>query len=365
MTGFTPRTVTDEAWRNLRASPVRATTSAVLAFLLGVGVLAWSGAETHDIERTWHAQRVAGAFVWEVRASWTDGLSATRCDGLRAVRGVVSAGGVMESSMSRPATAPGTRVPRHVVTPGLPVLIWPDEPGAVTASLSAGRGLAEELGWSAGSLVVLLPDPPVVPVTDTSPLHLDHAAVVSARLDGFDAAVVETAVPSGRVDTCLVEASPGADQHLGPVLHDWFDEDDGAVAVRFHRAGDLERDPDVELRRRTAQWGPLLGGGVLSGLGMVTWWARRSDLAVYRMLGLRRAQVLRMVLVEVTATVVLPAQLGATLVVAASGAVGVSGAVARVLLVDDVRLVLVLSAAPLACLLAATSLVAWDALRGR
>lgn len=365
MSGFSTRTVVDEARRNVLASPVRSTVTAVLALVVGAAAIAWTCVDVRHIERGWHAQRLAGAFVWEVRAQWTEGLSAERCDALRGVDGVLAAGGLLGSSARHAVTAPGERVAYYLVTPGLPSVVWPDDAGVTSASVVAGRDVGSELGWVPGVNVQLRHVDPAGASTSVGSHQVDGVAVAAARVDGFDRSLVVASAPTGRVDSCLVEAAPGADAALGHLLRGWFEPADAAVALRLHRSGALERDPVAELRARTSRWGPLLAGGVLSGSAAVTWWARRAEVAVYRMLGMRRGQVLRMVLVETSVMVLLPAQVGATAAVAACAAGGMSGALARALLLDDLRLLLVLSVAPLACLAAATSLVTWDALRGR
>lgn len=365
--GFQRRVVVDEALRNLRAAPVRLLLTAVLAMALGTAAAACSALDVAAVERAWRDQRAAGSSTWEIRAPWTDGLSASRCDALRTVAGVRTAGGMLGTATWLPQTAPDTRVPGRVVTPGFPALVWPEDPGVPGRAVVAGESIAGELGWAAGTLTSLTE---AVSTVDgaTSPgslLRIDAVGTGTTRFEGMDRALLVTSAPSGSVDTCYVEAVPGAAAGVAEVLADWFEPDEGAIPVPFWSPGPLDRDPEAELRTRPSRWVPLAAGLVLAGCTGVTWWARRTDVAVYRMLGMSRWQVLRMVSVEVVLSVLVPCQVGVAGLVVVLASSGVSGSVARAVLLDDARLLLVLAVAPLVALVAGTALTAWDALRGR
>jgi hypothetical protein len=295
-----------EPLRNLRATPVRTAATVGLAALVlgGLALVELDATERVLALRAELDER--GAHVFIVRAE--DGLPAARCEALRGLTGVRSAGGVRLSEPVAPLVAPRLRFQAAAVTTGI-LPVW--DPGyrqAEGTGFVIGRSVADELAVDSGARLTLADGRRDV-VADI--LDVDDRYPEAARW------IVEVVPPSGRVSECWVEFSPSASGIARDLLAAWFEGPGNQVEVRWLRPPDeFARDPARELatRPQAAAWLPL--GGVVGLLAALVSWLRRSEAALYAVLGVRKWGL------------VLMAQLEAVVVVSSGYLLGVAWAAA-------------------------------------
>ncbi|KQQ22730.1 hypothetical protein ASF48_06065 [Rathayibacter sp. Leaf299] len=285
--------VVQEAVRTVRAHPALGVLAVSAAILSGFLVPALTSVEVGALEAEAREQVLAGSTVLTVSAKDRVPLPAARCDALRAVAGVVAAGGVVASE-DLPSEG-GSSVTLVRATPGYADVVWPadalrpDEP----TSAVAGVLLGSRAGVSGRStLSGLLVD------GRSESIALDQVAGASPRIPFVDRAVVIAEPAAGSVAECLIEAESGAVAGVEAVALSWFPAEYETTTAPFAPAADSAGALDDRLATRLSAWGPPLGA-VLCVTGLSTsWLARRRDLALYRSLGLSSGRLLLSLTVE-------------------------------------------------------------------
>jgi len=311
---FSRRAIIAEAHANLKATPVRSLSIGALTLLLtlavGFGVLA----ETQSIAEEERNRIEIGGETLVATTDSRDGLSAQRCDSLEEISAVEASGGVVRSEYVAIDLLPSRRVDVLYATPGFVGAVWPH--GAATTgtpSVFVGEELADDLGLRVGDHVKILPDgtePVVLPVGGvlgaTNRLGLPgQLIVIETPAQGFVPQCVVSLSPGngGELDSVVLALlrTPGAETFLGPVV--------------AGRAGDVL--PEERLASRLTRFLPLAGGAACAVLITAFWFARRHDIALYRLLGMRSGGTLLMIAAEHLWVVIVPACVGALAVASA------------------------------------------------
>ncbi len=247
----------------------------------GLSALIWSELSfTADVKALEADFAAAGGYVAVVEGE--AGVDAQVCERLSEHPRVVASGGMRGGREIRTANAPGTRVSRLEVTPGL-VRIWdPDANEAPpTPGYLAGAAAAAELGLTTGGFVA--PDNgQLAAVTVIDPSRRNQFA---AR------AFLDLVAPIGRLDQCWVEFQPQAFE----AGLDWLPAvftDDRAQARRNVDRGQFATDPAQLLAARPQRWGWVAVGAIATAVITLMALFRRAETAVYRAFGLSMNGVL-------------------------------------------------------------------------
>lgn len=295
----------NEIAANIASRKLRTLLSLTIAALFGgvVAVAAVTTGTAADIER--EQREFLGEFVVAVVAQDGAPLDAVRCDAVAGLPGVKGAGGIMTRSPR--ISVDGSRVDTATVTPKFVTVAWPSKQTDSPLDVIAGRAVTQRmylydhvrLEWADAG--------------DVSSLRVDRAATERSRIPEMDGALALAAPPAGTVERCLVDIDPQWYQAVRAVLTTW---DMGAPSIQgpLWVASDTDVDPDSGLKRHrvTALWAAVVI--IVGGWRAFDVRLRRTDFGLYRVLGVRRRQVVAMVAVEHLLTTVVPLAVGFTVV---------------------------------------------------
>jgi hypothetical protein len=264
-----------EAARNLVAAPARTVLRSVLVLLVvGAGTAAFHARQL-DRRSTYLDFLVRGGTVHVVRAP--DGIAAAECDRLARQPSVLHAGAVSAVRTVAPRTDPGRLVASYQVSAGFLGVVAPGVVSSADAELHVGGHLADHLGAVPGSQVDVGQGPAIAAVLP--PL---------GRADRFAGAVLVPA-PDLVVAECWVEVHPAAGAQ-GAALVEGLLPVTGAARITPLVATNEFTDVDPDVEPAVGRW--WLAGGVALGLvELLVLRQRRRELALYRAVGARRADV--------------------------------------------------------------------------
>jgi hypothetical protein len=323
---------------------------------VAAGAAAVTGAvlDTRAIAAQYEAERQAGFFAFEARSGSTDGLDARRCWQFAAVEGVAGAGAVLGEREVTPLSAPNQVIRVVEATPGTADALWPDRIEGARGSVVAGPWVAERFGLEPGRAIA---------ITDGLDLQVDGVATNDSSVGGFDSAVLIATVPEVgvRSDSCLVRAEPGSRTGVKQALAGWFDPADKVVVFNGFERGAGAIDPAQRLKTRASSPLALSLGALVCLAITLSWWVRRREVSLYRMLGARRSDILAMVGVEVALIWVAPAAVGAGAAVVVLSPDSIQAAAA---LLDLIRLWAFIGLAPLVAFVSLWRVKPWDGVRG-
>ncbi|MDR0626005.1 MAG: hypothetical protein LBG11_01885 [Bifidobacteriaceae bacterium] len=355
---FPYRLAANEALANLRASPVRTAVSAAVGILLGALAVV---APTVDVGRitAYNDELVrAGSNLFAVHRNDGQSLDAARCDSLRALPGVVSAGGVAGARRVVSTVDAGVSFDLIEASPGYAATMWPTLQGRPDdGSARVGTRVASRLGISDSGWVPYL----AVGAADRVEVV---AASAEARLAELSNAIVVPVAPVGALTQCWVEAEPGAREQVEELLVGWFDEPVPTFVASFMAGEQLASSPADQLADRLSRWAPLAVVLVVTIFQVALWLARRAEVGLYGLMGLRGARLATMVSVDFLFATAAP--VGAGMVAAACVmAPRLTAVVLEATAWDCLRVWVMLPLAPLAVHATATIVKPFDAIRGR
>lgn len=291
-----------EALRGVRARFLKSSALAFLSFAVG-GVVIWFGfSQVHAAEHDWIASQVSGASSFVVRATSSDPMSSSRCDELRTVEGVESAGSILRVDQGQAMQTPSDDIEVVTSTPGFTELAFP---GGISGhpGVTVTKRLGEDLGLRPGSLLEMT----------SSGIRRTYAVTgvsrSSSMITSLENAVIIADAGSEFVSECDVTARPGARDAVQALLSDWFPQSGNSV-IDFLRPDSLRRNPTLELQNRVSIWSALLGAAVCVALSVSVVLFRKQELAIYRILGLQFGQLIIFAIVETAVLVWLPASVG-------------------------------------------------------
>lgn len=333
-----------EGLRAVRARRWRALSFGVAVGLVSGAAFAVSFADTTRIESQWTEQVYAGSNVLSITAAGAEGgssLDAHRCDAMRSIGGVRSAGAIMYTYEVFAEASPSERFAVIEVTPGYLQVAYPRDPRVARASAVAGASVVERLGVVSGGVFAYRPRDQQQSFT----VHVDVATSETARREPFDRAVMTAVGNPGSTYECMVEAQPGSIDAVASAAQMWFAPTEVKVVPELQN-NTLIADPTTELRTRFSQWVPIVLGGALVIVVLMTWWSRRADYANYRAFGLTAPQMILLLTTETALTFWLPIVVGSSLACLAL-APWISPVTARLLAGDYGTLLLTVSLTPM------------------
>ncbi|MCU1441314.1 MAG: hypothetical protein JWP85_2311 [Rhodoglobus sp.] len=356
MSGFARRVIVREAYANALAHRALA---GILVLIAAIAPLAAVTLDIVDVHGSVERERelaARGSTVFSVTAVDRQLLPATRCDALGTVTGVASAGGI--TAVERVHSALTDRRPLTFVsaTPGLAAVLWPGT--TAVDGVIVGASIGSQLGLVAGAVL------PIAQAVAIRSLPVGAVAQPSTRSADYDLLVLQSVPPRGGTYECLVESEPGARARVEAVLLGWFSGTATAVTPYFVPP-DTGRTPQQEASERTSAWFPLAAAGLVA-LGMLAWWViRRSEFALYGVMGLSRDGLVLMLVTEWAMLCLLPGSIGLANALGSSAALLDDAPVAQVAALDVVRYLASISVIPLLGTALLTRVTAFEALKGK
>lgn len=352
-----------ETVRNMVANRWLLAARLALAVAIGAGVATATVGEVAAIEQRFDDQVAAGRFVWVISSVGTPPiLDATRCSALGDLTGLPAAGAVVGQASVVVATQPQARYDLYSITPDYPRVLWPDAgQRPARGGLLVGAAAAESLGLVDGSSL-LVRDAPTMDAPQL--LTVDRVMPPSPRDPGADRRLFVIApVGLGETAECLVDADSANADDVPALLGAWFDPVAAPVAAPLRLADPVALLPESQLAQRASAWAWPVAATVLAILSFLAWYFRRSEFALYRVLGVSRAKLGLMLAAEHVIVAIVPVQTGVLLVTLLRSE-SVQGLAARLLLLDDARMVACLLIVPALALAFFRSRSTVDILKG-
>ncbi|WP_223622465.1 hypothetical protein [Microbacterium sp. EST19A] len=237
-------------------------------------------------------------------------ISTERCDLFRSVAGVTTAGAVLRTIELR--SAGGRPISAVLVTPGLPVLQWPELPDLTPGSIVAPS--------TENALTIGVPTAVIIDGTEHH-LTAGGAAISAGRISSLHSMVMIPSSIQNVASECYIEATPGAEAGIVAVAAAWFPATEGARTIPLVPGKPAGATSQELLSSSPQLWVILCAVGTIVFAVGSSVWSRRHDFAVYQQLGLSHRGSLVMSLVESTITVYIPGAAGilAAVVIAAFG----------------------------------------------
>lgn len=303
MSEFRTGTLIKEALKNLAAGRGQGAIAFVASLVLGAGVCFLTVTDVSAIQSQHDELAIRGAYVFSVTDINRERLSGPRCEQLRTIPGVTAAGGIVTTSTLSTDISPATTVQFSEGTPGLADVLWPSgflESEPAFGSNIVGADLAERFGLRAGTeFSVIDSSGEIVQVP------ISAVALHTERLPAFDFGMLSIVTPMNNVTACLVEVKSTAVAAVGNILVGWFENPD-ARSSNFFPVDAVGDTPEEKLLTRLSQYGPLVAFALAALVVVIVTGARRSDFALYAILGLRPSGLLIMLVVEYVLLVLLP-----------------------------------------------------------
>lgn len=290
-----------ESLRNAKAAPARFLTMTILVSCVLIAGILLDSLRLADIESSFASELRKGSTVVVVSASTDDAedaISGRRCESLRTVPGIVEAGAVRLDSPVRLVTSPNIPVQSASATAGA-ILIWSPsiriaerQIPATSGRVVVGSDLARELSLELNE-AILIHD-------ESTSLSVSGIIESTERVQRPGRWIIDEADPSGRFDECWIEFSPGQFSSGENSAVAWLTEssDVSLSTRRLIRDSDFARNYAAELRERPERLLWILSGGVTACLLWISTWSRRSEVALYRGLGMGLGRMTLFVMVE-------------------------------------------------------------------
>lgn len=304
---FRLSTILRESLHNLRGHLFLTLCVALTAAAAGAGAVASSAIEVAGILNYERTAIGRGSTVFSVSSVDNSPISGARCDALNSVSGVKTAGAVIDNR-SESFQLGGSR-PAYVTyaTPGVVALVWPgsndvlgSESGPVVgSSLAAEFGLVENSSLIIGSAVY-----------DS----ISVAVAPSPRDGNYDNRVVIpiAASPDLLIRTCLVDSMPGSRSEVESLLTGWFPSAPPVFVASVVPPGTFTASDEM-MEVRLSQYSGLGAGVLIAMIYGLTCTMRRSEYALYQVLGLPPGRRLIMLSTETIMAALLPFSFGSTL----------------------------------------------------
>lgn len=282
-----------EALRNL---DIRTLVPFAVALTIVLAVALAEGALTNQLLVQEQNRVDAGAYVLLVEGARAGDIDAARCEAAVEVHGVVAAGSVaarLHGSAESVAVQklPGAAFGTVWVTPGI-LRVWYPQADMRTFRGGAvvGHEAARELAVGTG-MAISIP-------TIAEPLRIAVVAPDHTRAPQFSRKLAMVRAPLGAADSCWIEFRREAFGGASDVVAGWF-KDDGTTRVRDLRSSSvLGVDAMRAFAERPQRLAWVVGGVILGLTWLSVWWLKRSELGIYRTLGMSGRHMVVMGLVQ-------------------------------------------------------------------
>lgn len=289
----------------------------MIALLGGLTVLGGTISSYRDLTSQLKDQIAKGSHAYVVTSSAARVLSPTRCEAVRNLQGVRTAGAQVRVYSTAASSAPDSVIAVWEGTAGLGEFMFPDLDEAHTIGAAAGRDVAAATGAAPGAVLRL------EGASDYSVVVSGVSSLATERIKGSSRALfIPTARPAS-ASACFVEALPGYEDALEATLTTWFGPANEWTVASLLPPGRFEVDIAEAARAGAMKWISPGFGLVIVVISASLWWSRRQEFALYDLLGFRPRHQLLMLFVEWSVTAMVPAICGAGLAVACLGLAGI------------------------------------------
>lgn len=330
-----------EAERNFLSRPLL---SGLIAILICAACFASVALSANDLSKV--SQQLTrldqeGFHTW-VFTSAGEPIQAEACERINQVSSVESAGAVIRNRQVAPTLMPNMDVMEKTVTSGYLRAVW--GPGAESSAgyrNYVGMDLGQRAGLRSGSTFSYFDKT----LDATTVIEVDWIADRAGRVPGAQLQIFLLGPAEGIALECVVTIAPSERDQTLNLLTSWLGTD---ITVSQAGSSSVELvEPQQLLDARISKYLWLVSGIVVWILLCFLWFSRRSEYALYRTVGLDSAGELRMLAWEAAWLGIFPAALGSGIALLLFA----KGAYLDVLWVqlalDWVRLLLVISMAPL------------------
>jgi len=283
------RATVSEAVRNLG---VRTLVPLGVALTIVFGVAFAEGALSNQLLVQERDRVDAGAYVVLVESARAGGIDAARCEAVVSISGVVAAGSVASRVDGMPESViaqklPGTEFGAVGVTPGILRVWYPDtDMRTFGGGIVVGREAAIELAVSSGMSVSIS--------TIGAPMRVASVGPDDRRAPQYSRKLAMVRAPFGATDACWIEFTREAFGSGTEIVAGWF-RDGGTNTVRTLRSSSvLGADPGAAFAERPQRFAWITGGVILGLTWIGVWWLKRSELGIYRTLGMSRSHTVVM-----------------------------------------------------------------------
>ena len=279
-----PSSIFAESIKAILARPLWASIVALSAFF-GVALPGILETDSYArLSRTWASDMELGSNIYVLSAS--SGISSSECERLETWTGVLNVGALASGPVATFSQSPRNPFQTAVVSPGYMAVI--SDRGTTSAGYSVGAAAAKELGVREGSFL-------------SSPEL--GGAIVARIVDSEDRAgdqvrwVYDVSAEDFASDQCWVKADPLASNAVLSSLRAGFSN--GAnMEVQSVYKGDFPRAKDEWLQRPTQQAWLVIGLAAFSTAALYSR-VRRSELALYQILGFEKVHVAIVAILQV------------------------------------------------------------------
>lgn len=308
MSGFVTGSIVSETLRNIASRRWLALAMVLTSITCGAALVMAAGNEVASIEN-YSDQLVAhGSNVFSVVAQDNSPISAARCDALNSVDGVLAAGAIVGKRSASLALSANVPVEIESVTPHYPKVVWPGDTAIALngSGFDAGSRLGSKLGFTSHSRISLGPK---------EVAWVRRAVASSPRVAEVDSKLLEPVIPDSKMLTnqCLVEAASGTLSGVESLLGSWFPPDPVTFVSPLVKDPFIGEAPQTRLDGRITQNEGLVVFTILAALILMVWLVRRSDFALYRILGMDRRHLAQMLAIEFGLLVEIPLSAGTSL----------------------------------------------------
>lgn len=289
-----------EATGNVTTAPLRSIMLMATSILAGSILVLVSSVELGTISTRENSMTDDGIYIYRVQTALP--VPATLCDRLRYNDGVQDSGALLSSRQGVIGNLPGTTVQQVTGTAGYLRIVWKDSTAGVAGSL-VGAGIAKAYGFRSGTQLSFMEGD-----GHSTSIRIGLAASSTSRLAGANYLLATPSLPSGLSRECLVQAVPSAMEAVAAYLVTVF----GPDAVIAPLSQPSESIDDL-LHSRISLWTPLIIPLALALLAFVSQYGRRADVALYRLLGGSRVDLMLLAYLDASVTLLAPFSAGVSL----------------------------------------------------
>ncbi len=300
------RRIVRESLHNLAAGRASTVTVIGLACLV-IGATFFVEAQSAESSRgEFEAFRSAGGYLFVIEPvsmsppAVVPRLRLEPCERLNLLDNVVAAGSLGTGAEETLVNATDVALRLQGVSPGMYNVLRSIGlgPQVGTADLLAGAAHLNRMGVRSGSAVGI----------DTRGVHTIYEAPLESLAPGFGSVVMASQAPSGTGDACYVALEPKA-LDTASSLRSAFGRSD-TILRRILAGAELAGSPLEDHAERSGRHLWLISAVLFAAVARYVLWARRSEIGLYRSLGLMPSDIRLLVFVELLSAAALGSLLG-------------------------------------------------------
>lgn len=294
-----------EVRANMRSRPAMTVGLILFSILLGFGATLWSTTTASSVNSQWERLVSNGFTSFDISATGERLIDAQTCENLNDIPEVMAAGSSVRVRYgSFRALEAGSGYVTEA-TPGYVRANFPQELEVTGHPVVMGAGFFETHGVTAGATLEFIENRGQF----REKILIDYVAQTQTMVDGTNGTIFKVVDPTGDVNSCLVRVKPGYVAAISHVVGAAFDDTSVIVSPLMHD-DPLRTAPQDLLDSRPTRFVGIAAGGILLAALFTTWWLRRVDLSLYRVMGTPTRGILIMTSLETLFLTVVPLHTG-------------------------------------------------------